>query len=158
MEQCPDEGARCDVPASHETQHKLAELVTRSFSSRAQSSFAHCARWLVYQPVSQFSVSSTLRHSQLRKPAQPAAGDRNCVRRAERPEGATSSRRSCGRATAASRYVEVGGSGGNGWTATAVPGPGDRRFFSGGGLRSSLVLGRNNSRAVDDGGFGGYGE
>jgi hypothetical protein len=31
------------------------------------------------------------------------------------------------------RYVEVGGSGGNGWMATAAPGPGDGEIFSGGG-------------------------
>ena len=37
-----------------------------------------------------------------RPAAQPAARSGNCVRRAERPEGATSSRRSCQRATAAS--------------------------------------------------------
>jgi len=37
------------------------------------------------------------------------------------------------------RYVEVGGSGGNGRMATAAPGPGDGELFSGGGWRSLSV-------------------
>lgn len=53
MEQCPGEGAGYGAGTSYRTQHKLAELVTCSFSPRAQSFFAHCARWLVYQRASE---------------------------------------------------------------------------------------------------------
>jgi hypothetical protein len=117
MEQTPGEGAGYGADTSYRTQHKLAELVTCSFSSRAQSFFAHCARWLVCQRASEneprdslpvlvlvrrSSIFSARRHSQLRKPG----------------------------ARESARNVEVGGSGGYGWRCSG-PRTGDRRLFSG---------------------------